>query len=277
VVVAAVLAHARHAQLEQVGNAPLFTWIVAAVWWPTRSPVAVARFVALANALSLFPCGVGRRQMDEQRSLLTLGICAVSPFAVIFSRKIWTQNLLLPGVIAMLWGLEWLRGERPWRGVASLGLAILLMGQLHQSAAIALLFLPVALAVQLLAERIRGRRDSPGHRRSARALSCSRDWAQRLFLAAVSRVPAPPAAQHPDQPPKLDTVSLHLLRKVAAQVRPIDLFYFFDPDREDFLRGMLRPTLLRGRCARHAAVLYGCWRWVRAPLALPCWASGGGA
>ena len=93
--------------------------------------------------------------MDDTRALLTTALYACSPFAVILSRKIWTQDLLLPGVLAVLWGVEWLRGERPWRGIVLLALAVLLVGQLHQSGAIALTLLPIAIGVQWLADRRR--------------------------------------------------------------------------------------------------------------------------
>src|SRR5207237_6897834 len=114
-----------------VGNAPLFTWIVAAAFAPTRSPLAVAGLIALVNAACLYPLWRwARRRMDDTRALLTTALCAFSPFAIILSRKIWTQDLLLPGVLCVLWGVEWLRSERPWRGVALLGVAALLVGQL---------------------------------------------------------------------------------------------------------------------------------------------------
>ncbi len=94
--------------------------------------------------------------MDEPRALLTLALCAVSPFAVIFSRKIWPVDLLLPGVLAVLWGIEWVRGPRPWRGVVLLLLAALVAGQLHLSAPIALALLPIALVIQSIVDRRRG-------------------------------------------------------------------------------------------------------------------------
>jgi hypothetical protein len=84
----------------------------------THDPLAVTGAIALINALFLYPLWRwARRRVDESRAFLTLAVCAVSPFAVIFSRKIWTQDLLLPGVLALLWGVEWLRSGRPWLGI----------------------------------------------------------------------------------------------------------------------------------------------------------------
>ena len=256
-----------------VANAPLFTWIVAAAWALTRHPVGVAQLVALTNAVCLFPLWLwARRRMDEYRALVTLALSAVSPFAVIFSRKIWTQDLLLPGVLAVLWGVEWLRGERPWRGIALLGVAVLVLGQLHQSGAIALLLLPIGIGVQFLIERRRG---VPGIRlvrpSIGETVALAIAIALNLFfwlpyLEYLLQLPPETFANRP----KLDIFTVALLRKVAAQVMPVDLFYFFDPHRGDFLRGELRSVFYYGSVGLGAPLfVYGSWRWLWSPLSVP--------
>jgi len=94
--------------------------------------------------------------MDDVPALLTLGIAAVSPFAVILSRKIWNPDLMLSGVLLVLWGIEWLRGDQPWRGLACIVFGGLFVGQLNHSGTIAMLLLPVAIGVQHLVDRRRG-------------------------------------------------------------------------------------------------------------------------
>jgi hypothetical protein len=150
-----------HGMLSSNGvpNAPLFTWIVAAVWAPTRDPSTVTGVIALANALSLYPLWLwARRHMDERRALLALAVCAVSPFAVIFSRKIWTCDLLPPALLTLLWGVEWLRGGRAWSGIVLLAMSVLLVGQLHQSGAIGIPLLAAAIALQLIVDLDNGSR-----------------------------------------------------------------------------------------------------------------------
>jgi hypothetical protein len=256
-----------------VANAPLFTWIIAAIWAPTRDPVAVARFVALINALCLYPLWLwARRHMDEYRALLTLAICAVSPFAVIFSRKIWAQDLLLPGVLAVLWGVEWLRSDKPWRGVVLLLVAALVAGQLHQSGPIALALLPLAIGAQFLIDRRRGH---PGIRFTRPS---TLEWAALIvvvglnlffwlpYLAYFFRLPGETFANRP----RLDVIRPHLLGRVAKQVVPLDLFYFFKPDRADFLQDALRSSFYHVSVALGAPLLvYGVWRWLRSPLSIP--------
>ena len=41
-----------------IGNAPLFTWLVAAAW-AVFSPVWVARWIAIANVACLYPLALG--------------------------------------------------------------------------------------------------------------------------------------------------------------------------------------------------------------------------
>jgi hypothetical protein len=258
---------------HNVANAPLFNWIVAAAWAASHDPVAVARVVAIVNALCLYPLWRwARRRTDERRALLTLAIAAASPFAVLFSRKIWSQDLLLPGVVAALWATEWLRSERPWRGVLLLGVATLVMGQLHQSGAIALALLPLAIAVQWAVDR-RERREqlcikppSGGEIAALAVLIAANLFFWLPYFGYLVTVPADVIAHRP----KLDAMTLQFLRRVAGQVRPIDLFYFFDRDRDDFLRSTVRAGFYYGSVALGTPLaVYGIWRWLRAPFTLP--------
>ena len=175
-----------------VFNAPLFTWIVAAFWSLTRDPVGVTSLIALVNTGCLIPLWLwARRHMDDSRALLTLAITAASPFAVLLSRKIWTQDLLLAGLVVILWSCEWLRGPRPWRGVAAL-----LVGVTAGWAAA-----PVGPDRDRLAtdrtggaiRRRQARRQTGGTGTSVMVGSRTRDWrgrTQRVLLGAIPAVSA---------------------------------------------------------------------------------------
>ena len=241
-----------------VHNPPLFTWIIAALWAPTHDPVAVARLIALINVLCLYPLWRwARRRMDESRALLTLALCAVSPFAVIFSRKIWPVDLLLPGVLAVLWGIEWVRGPKPWRGVVLLLIAGLVAGQLHLSAPIAMALLPIAFVIQSIVDRRRGEPGlrfpkpsawRPSRSRSRSVSTCSSGLPYVSYFLGL-----PPGTL--DDRPRLDVVRPFLLRKVEAQIMPFDLFYFFEPHRDDFLEEPAAiGVLLRLGCSRSSAL-----------------------
>jgi hypothetical protein len=255
-----------------VANAPLFTWIAGAFWSIANNPVGVAAAIALTNAVCLLPLWRwARHRMDERRALLTLAICAVSPFPVLFSRKIWTQDLLLPGVVALLWGVEWLRGARPWRGIAMLALAVLLVGQLHQAGAIGIALLPIAIGVQAAFDA----RHRPGRTwarpSAAEAIALAIVVALNLFFwlpygRYLAQLPSGVLANRPT----LEAFSPALLLRVGGQIMPLDLFTFVDPRRDDLLRGIVRPALYAIAVILGAPLFaYGLWRWLRAPLSIP--------
>ena len=256
-----------------VGNAPLFTWLVAAAWAVFENPVWVARWIAIANVVCLYPLWRwARKHMSETAALMTLVIAAVSPFGVLYSRKIWTQDLLCIGVVLVLWAIEWLRGARPWRGVALLLLAGLFLGQLHQSGAIALAVLPVAIAMQWLVDRARGRDAiSPGRPSRLEIAAIVAAAAVALFfwvpyLVYLSGLSSDVLALRPISRSR----SPVFFQQVFDQVRPGGLMDFFRDDRDEFLAGGFRRFYFQAAILLGTPLLvYGMWRWLRAPHTLP--------
>jgi dolichyl-phosphate-mannose-protein mannosyltransferase len=255
-----------------VGNAPLFTWIVALLWSVAGNPVGVVALIAAMNAGCLYPLWRwARRHMDEERALLMLAIFAVSPFAVLFSRKIWTQDLLLPGITTLLWAIEWLRGDRAWRGLAVLGLAALLIGQLHQAGAIAMLVLPIALGWQAAIDRrgpTRGRwsRPSAGECMALAMVVAANVFFWLPYLEYLRHVSPAVLAGRPLEEGFLPT----LLIRVGGQILPFDLFTLLKPGPDGFLTGTLRPAVWYSAGVLGAPLfVHGLWRWLRAPLRLP--------
>jgi hypothetical protein len=263
-----------HAVLSSngVANPPLFTWLVAAAWAPTHDPVGVARVIASINVVSLFPLWLwARRRMDVVPALLTLGIAAVSPFAVIFSRKIWNPDLMLPGLLLVLWGIEWLRSDRPWRGLAFIVLGGLFVAQLNQAGLIAMLLLPVAIGVQLLQDRRRGAVLNFGRPSPVDAVWLAIAVIVNLvfwlpYLTYLSGVSAATVAGRPT----VAVFSPELLKSIEAQIVPVDLLSFFAADREAFLRDPVRAASFHAAVVLGGPLLvYGLWRWLRSPLSQP--------
>ena len=255
-----------------VGNAPLFTWIVAAFWTLTHHPVGVTALVASVNILCLIPLWLwAQRRMDGQRALLTLAIAAVSPFTVLFSRKIWPVDLLLPGMLAVLWSIEWLREGRVWRAVALLGFGILLITQLHQSGLITALLLLVAFAIQHALDRRRGVRShiprpTPGEL-VAVAIAVGVNvffwWTYLPYLTTV------PAAVFTNRP-RVDSFEPQLFLNVMWQIVPRHVLVPFTGEREVFRADLVRWALYHGSLALGAPLAaYGVWRWLRTPRAVP--------
>lgn len=123
---------------------PLFLHLVALATLISTDPVVVTSFVALANcaAIVAIPWGF-RSSIGRPWSAWVAAIMATSPWPVIFSRKLWTQDLLFPAMI--LFWCAWMSNRRSpatWKVVfASVGLVA--ASQLHLTGA----FAAVAIAV----------------------------------------------------------------------------------------------------------------------------------
>jgi hypothetical protein len=255
-----------------VGNAPLMTWIVAPLWAVTHHPVGVAGLIAVINALCLIPLWLwALRKMDEHRALLTLAIASVSPFAVLFSRKIWPVDLLLPGLLAVLWSIEWLRDGRVWRAVALAGVGVLLISQLHQSGLITVPLLIFALAIQWIVDVRRGVVTRFSRPSIAEIVAVALAIGANLFLwwtylPYLLTVPAEVYANRPRAP----SFEPQLLLNVMWEIVPREVVVPFFDDRYVFRADPIRWVLYYASLALGAPLaVYGLWRWLRAPLALP--------
>lgn len=253
-------------------NAPLFTWIVALFWSATHHPVGVAALVALANSVSLIPLWLwARRKLDEPRALLMLAIVAVSPFAVLLSRKIWMQSLLLPGLVMLLWSLELIHSRAVWRGIVLLAAGVLLVGQIHQSGLIAIALLPIAAAIHYFfgSDRHRTLVRWPPSRLESIVLTLLIAinvffWLPYLrYFMSIDWANLPARETAPSLAPGL-------LLSLVAQVIPWDVREVFRADHAAFAFDPLRRfafslSILLGL----PLCVYGVWRWARAPLRLP--------
>lgn len=116
-------------------NPGLSVWVFAALAHLAKTPLALVRWVQGLNILALWlalawahwqlPEGRGR-----QIGLKGIALAAVSPLAILFSRKIWAQDLL-PIWALLLWLGHWYRHRR-W-GAGVWGLLSALIGQVHMS------------------------------------------------------------------------------------------------------------------------------------------------
>jgi hypothetical protein len=70
--------------------------------------------------------------------------------------------------------------------------------------------------------------------------------------------------------PTVAVFSPELLKSIEAQIIPVDLFSFFDADREAFLRDPARAASFYAAVVLGGPLLaYGLWRWLRSPLSQP--------
>ncbi len=255
-----------------VGNSPLFTWIVAPLWALTHHPIGVTAIIAVINVFSLLSLWLwAARRMDEHHALLVLAIAAVSPFAVLFSRKIWPVDLLLPGILAVMWSIEWWRAGQFWRALALAGLGVLLMTHLHQSGVITGPALLLAFAIQWAIDARRGLARRPARPTGAEIAAVAVVVAANLFfwwtyLPYLKTVPASVFAARPRTP----SFAPQLLFNVIAEIVPLHVQIPFYDERMLFMEDPVRQAVYYVSLFLGAPLAaYGLWRWLRAPFTLP--------
>lgn len=108
-----------------VPNLPAAVWIFVLPYWLSADPLIATWFVGLCGTAGV--AGIwwlGRQGWGVWAGLTAALLLAVSPFAVLYSRSIWSQNLLSP--LAILWAVAAVVGigrQRPWAVALHLFLA----------------------------------------------------------------------------------------------------------------------------------------------------------
>jgi len=129
-----------------VRNPPLFIYLIALPLVVAPSPFAAVIFIGLCNILAVWLCyQVGRKYFSPWVGLTSAAIYAVSPWALVYSRKIWAQDLLPVFACLFLLALyRFLMDQRP----PMLAWLIILAGaaiQIHFSALVLLGVLAFAI------------------------------------------------------------------------------------------------------------------------------------
>jgi hypothetical protein len=115
-------------------NPGMSIWLFILIAHLAKTPVAMVIVVQILNVLALWGlyCFIRLKIPKEKRGpwLWGLILVSVSPLPILFSRKIWAQDLLPPFALLVLIG-HWCR-KSPW-GSFLWGLAGTLVGQIHMS------------------------------------------------------------------------------------------------------------------------------------------------
>ncbi len=116
-------------------NFPMSVWLYSLPLFVWPHPYAATLFTGLLNTVSLLGAyWLVRRYWGRTAAFAALLMLAVSPWAIIYSRKIWAQNLL--PLFTMLWGmsaaLAFVEGRRAWLVVHLVSLAVAV--QIHLAA-----------------------------------------------------------------------------------------------------------------------------------------------
>jgi hypothetical protein len=140
---------ARHGDIPLTGigssvgivNPPLAAWLLAIPYAVSSSPIVATAFIALLNVVAVALCyGLSRKMfapLGERAwlaALIATLLFAVAPWAVIHSRKVWAQDLLLPFVLLYVWfGYRAFVQHKAWSLIGH-GVALAAMIQIHYSA-----------------------------------------------------------------------------------------------------------------------------------------------
>jgi hypothetical protein len=89
------------------GNAgPIYYYILAIPFLVSTNPVVASAFVAGLNIVGVaFTFKFAREFFNERIALIATALDAVSPFAVLFSRKIWNPDLIFPFTVVLFYCL----------------------------------------------------------------------------------------------------------------------------------------------------------------------------
>jgi hypothetical protein len=136
----------------RLNNPPFFIYLISLPVLFTSSPVAITVFVLLFNTAGLIILVLLlRRFFPEEMALLMVVLFASAPWALVFSRKIWPPDCLLPFMAGIFWLMTDLKERyRSWK-VWAVALLLAIVSQLHMSA----WFLPFGLIAFILLNRVK--------------------------------------------------------------------------------------------------------------------------
>jgi 4-amino-4-deoxy-L-arabinose transferase-like glycosyltransferase len=141
-----------------VYNPPLFIYLLAAPFAAGRDPLWITAIVALTNIVAVMLAYVLAARAFGRRAAIVAGLAfAVAPWAVIYSRKIWAQDLLPIFAVALLWALHAVSARPRSAAVAAVPVLLCALWQLHLSAyaaaAVSLLSLVISPGLQRISWR----------------------------------------------------------------------------------------------------------------------------
>jgi 4-amino-4-deoxy-L-arabinose transferase-like glycosyltransferase len=119
-----------------INEPPIFIYLLAIPFLFTNNPVVAAGFIAIMNVIGIIICFFFLKKFaDERSALIATAFYAVNPWQILFSRKIWTQNLLAPFIMLFIYFMFNAVYDKKRRQVIPAMIALGFIVQLHLSAA----------------------------------------------------------------------------------------------------------------------------------------------
>jgi len=225
-------------------NPGLSVWPFILLARVTQDPVVMTQAVQFINVAALWGLSawVARTWSRRDRAIGLWGVAlfAVSPLAVLFSRKLWAQDLLIVLVLPWLWGHR--TRARVW-GAFVWGLFGALLGQLHMSG----FFAAFALAAVTCLWQWRGLAPERTHFRA---------WFAGSALGALPLLPWLYAifSEHTSGVANAQARTLHFFTHALRHAFGLGLAYPLGRDYHAFLRG---PTWAGVQTHLNDAARYG--------------------
>jgi hypothetical protein len=227
-----------------VTNGPMLIYLLRAAFVFGRDPRWLSAFVALTNVLAtVLTYYLVAGWMGRRAGFVAAVALAVSPWAVLFSRKIWAQDLLLIFVVLLLLALDRAARRDRSRTVAAVPILLSVLWQLHYLAYA--VFVATALTLPV----------SPGVRRlSWRWLGCgaaigaaiAEPFLHHLYVSGFADVGRTAAFLHETAAGRHEPSSAADIVRVAAVVAG-------GRNLEASFGASFAPFLAAHPCAAHAA------------------------
>lgn len=133
-------------------NPPLFNYLLTPLAFFTLDPKIFSFLIALVNVLSIFFFYlIVKKYYGRVIAFTSSVLFALSPWAILYSRKIWNQDLLVPFFILMFYSVHKIIEEKNSFFWAPFALSSLFLIQLHQ---ISILFVSILLLLLIRSVRI---------------------------------------------------------------------------------------------------------------------------
>lgn len=115
-------------------NPPLFNYLLTPLTFFTLDPKFFSLFIALVNALSIaFFYLIVKKYYGQIIAFTSSVLFAFSPWAILYSRKIWNQDLLVPFFILMFYSLHKIISDKKNIFWLTFALSSVFLIQLHQA------------------------------------------------------------------------------------------------------------------------------------------------
>lgn len=115
------------------GNAgPFYYFILSVPFFISANPIVASAFIAILNVVAItLTFKFSKEFFNERIALIASALVVASPFALIYSRKIWNPDLLFPFSVVLLYSLYSFAIKKKSKYLVPIGISFAILLQLH--------------------------------------------------------------------------------------------------------------------------------------------------